>query len=177
MQDSRIEIRNTDTSSSGDTPLGFVRRRRFAGHVLAFVMLTNTACYTYVPTMTAAPQPGEYVALDISDAGRSRLNEQLGGNVSRVEGLVNAHEGSEYLVSVTKVAYFNAPSANWTGERVRLSSEAIARVEQRKFSKGRTLLFVGGALVGIAAFVLTRTILGGGTEAAEEPPHLPPAGS
>ena len=168
----------TRREPSGNTPLALLRRRRRAAGLLGVVMLANTACYTYVPVMSAAPQPGEHVALDITDMGRVRLNDQLGTGVSRVEGMVSASEGNDYLLSVTKVAYFNAPSANWSGERVRVSRDVVARVEERRFSKGRTLIVMGGVLAGIAAFVLTRSILGGGTEAGDTgPPKLPPAGS
>jgi len=178
MQSCDNEFVTTRREPSGITPLALLRRRRRAAGVLGIVMLANTGCYTYVPVMSTAPQPGEHVAFDLTDMGRVRLNDQLGGNVSRVEGMVSASEGNDYLVSVTRVAYFNAPSANWSGERVRLSRDVVARVEERKFSKGRTLLVVGGALAGIAAFVLTRSILGGGTEEGDTgPPKLPPGGS
>jgi len=176
MQHSRFENTTTRTDSGGLTLLGSLRRRRRAASLLAAVMLANTACYTYVPVMSAAPHPGEHVAFDITDMGRVRLNEQLGANVARVEGMVSANEGNDYLLSVTKVAYFNAPAANWTGERVRVSRDVIARVEERRFSKGRTLLLVGGTLAGLAAFVLTRSLIGGGTQGTDRGPPPPPGG-
>src|SRR4051812_12914701 len=92
------------TTANGATPLALVRRRR-AGAVLGAVMLLNTACYTYAPVASTSPQPGERVAIDITDQGRIHLGDQLGSGVARVEGLLNANQGDEYLVSVTKVGY------------------------------------------------------------------------
>lgn len=157
----------------GFSPLCAARRRR-AGLVLAAVSLLNSACYTYTPMLTVSPQPGQKVAIDISDQGRVRMGDQLGASVSRLEGTLNEVTPDAYMLSVTKVKYFGAPASNWTGERVQLSRDAVARMQERKFSKGRTLLATGIAVAGFALLVGSRTLFGFAREPGDTPPKNPP---
>jgi hypothetical protein len=161
-------------SSRGLAPRGFARRRG-AALALGLVMLVNTACYTYKPLFSSAPQAGQRLALEISDQGRVRLGDQLGAGVLRIEGTLNAIEGNEYVISVTRVRYISGTSSNWGGERVRLLADAVARVEERKFSKARTMLAVGSVVVAAALFVVSRDLLGFGQGSGDDvPPRIPP---
>jgi len=176
MLHSRHEMHSTTRATAGGlTPFAVVRR--LAVVVVACLLFTNTACYTYRPTLSAAPQAGERVAIDITDRGRVSLGDQLGSGVSRIEGLVNENQGDVVLVSVTKVGYINAPPANWSGERIRLSSDAIARVQERQFSKSRTLLTAGIVVGASAAFLVSRSLIGGGREDTGPPSRTPPGDS
>lgn len=176
MQDTRREMHSTTRATPGGlTPSGLARR--LAVVVVGCIVLTNTACYTYGASPSVAPQAGERVAVDITDHGRLTLGDQLGKGVARVEGLVNENQGDSMLLSVTKVGYLNAPPSNWSGERIRITPDAIARVQERHFSKGRTLLTAGIVIGASAAFILTRSLVGGGKEDTGPPPRTPPGDS
>ena len=163
------------TASRGSATLPrYARHRRLTAIVLAWVLGVNTGCYTYGPVVSTAPKPGDVVAIEISDQGRVRLGEQLGAGVTRVEGTLRGFDGSEYLLAVSRVSYLGNSPSRWGGERVRLTTDAVARVQERRFSKGRTLLAVGVAVVGLGAFIVSRGLLGFGNEAPDPPSRLPP---
>ena len=165
------------SARGNEAPIGNARRRgaalaaprRWVAVVLAGTHFL-TGCYTYVPA-SVQPSPGAEVAFDISDAGRVALAERLGPGVTRVEGRVTDATTDEYAMRVSALSQINSGRVRWSGESVRLRREYVVRSEQRKFSRGRTALAVGGAVLGLVAAILTRSLVTGGG-----PDYTPPGG-
>jgi len=96
-------------------------------------------CYALQPVRGAAPETGTTMAFDVTDAGRVELATSMGPEIDQIEGrLLNAANG-EYVVSVSSVRYLRGGHQAWTGERVGIKKEYVARTYERRFSKGRTL--------------------------------------
>jgi hypothetical protein len=127
------------------------------------VMLFNVGCYTYRPMVESGPQPGQRVSLELSDQGRAALGDQLGPGVVTVEGTLQGIQGGQYVLGVSRVTTISSGAANWGGERVRIPIGDVARSQLRTFSRGRTALLVGVVVAGLTAFIVTRSLTGGGT--------------
>jgi hypothetical protein len=169
-----MPLRSLTRSDRRDVASRRSRRRRSAAFVLAAPLLVNTvACYDYRPLAGVAPQPGQPVSLDVTDQGRVDLAEQLGAGVLRLEGTLQGIERDHYVLGVSRIAFLNGQVANWSGEKVNVPRADVGLVSERQLSKTRTALTVGAVIAAIGAFVLTRSIIGGGSVDAEK---LPPGG-
>ncbi|HEX6051016.1 MAG TPA: hypothetical protein VFZ21_17170 [Gemmatimonadaceae bacterium] len=126
-----------------------------------------TACFSYVP-VRSAPAPGAQVALEVTDEGRVALNEKIGPGVVRLEGTLAGVEGDELLVDATAATQFRGYISELGGVRVRLPQRYVTRIDERQFSRRRTLLVVGGVVAVVAGFFATK-ISGRSTPAEEEP--------
>jgi hypothetical protein len=142
------------------------RRNKVAG----FLVLGSTlvGCYTLQPTRGATASVGENVAFDVNDAGRVALGGSLGPEISQIEGRVLGHENGEYVLAVSNIKLLKGGDQVWTGEHVRIKSEYVATTYERKFSRPRTIA-VSAVGVGLFAFVLSRSIKGGGGEPDKVP--------
>lgn len=114
-----------------------------------------TACYSYVP-VRSAPRPGAQVALEVTDEGRVALNEKIGPGVVRLEGTLAGVEGDELLVDATTATQLRGYISELGGVRVRLPQRYVTRMDQRQFSRGRTLLVVGGVVAIVAGFFASK---------------------
>jgi hypothetical protein len=116
----------------------------------------------------SAPAPGAQVALEVTDEGRVALNEKIGPGVVRLEGTLAGVEGDELLVDATAATQFRGYISELGGVRVRLPQRYVTRIDERQFSRRRTLLVVGGVVAVVAGFFATK-ISGRSTPAEEEP--------
>ena len=148
-----------------------MRMYRGTGIVVGLSLLAG--CYTYEPVGAATPVIGQEFAFDINDVGRVGLGSAMGPEIAQVEGRLLSRENAEYLVSVTAVRFLRGGEQAWTGENVHIKSEYVTSTYERHFSKGRSIS-LGVAGVGAVAYLLTRSLLGGGNE-GETP--VPPIGS
>ncbi len=151
-------------------------RRRLTASVALATLALNTACYVYAP-VAAAPRPGQRLALELSDQGRVALGGQLGAGVTRVEGTVRQAGSDDLVMAVERLAQISGGTSYWGGEEVRIRRADIARTEERRLSRGRTALAVGGFVVALGAFAVTRVLGGFGGEETTPPPREPPPGS
>lgn len=140
--------------------------------VVLAVLHFCTACYTYVPVVTA-PAPGARVAIDINDDGRVALRDQLGPAVVRVEGTLTALDGDAYLVRTTSVTPIGGRPLPVDTVRVRVERRHMVRIDERQLSHSRTWIAIGTAVVIVAAFFVSGGFSGRGTP-PEEPPGGPP---
>lgn len=126
-----------------------------------------TACFAYAP-VRSTPAPGSQVALEITDEGRVALNEKIGPGVVRLEGTLAGVEGDDLLVDASAARQVRGYVSELGGVRVRLPQRFVTRMDERRFSKKRTLM-VGGALVGVVvAFFVTK--IGGKSTPGDEDP-------
>ena len=111
---------------------------------------------------------GAQVALEVTDEGRVALNEKIGPGVVRLEGTLAGVEGDEILVDADAAKQLQGYVSELGGVRVRLPQRYVTRIDQRQFSRKRTLLVVGGVVAVVAAFFATK-ISGKSTPSGEDP--------
>lgn len=138
--------------------------------LLAGLLLLG-GCYQYstVPLDTLAPS--QEVRVRITGEQSDRLEEAMGGQVSRVvEGRVARLLEETLLLEVDLVTAEAGTRSLRLAQRVDLPFAGILEVEERSFSRGRTVLFVGvgAAVVGVA--LATWVIRSGGETRGELPP-------
>ena len=148
-----------------------MRMSRCTGIVVGLSLLSG--CYTYQPLGAATPEIGQEFAFDINDVGRVGLGGSMGPEIAQIEGRLVSRENAEYLVAVTAVHYLRGGEQVWTGENVHIKSEYVTSTSERHFSKGRSIS-LGVAAAGALAFILTRSLIGGGNEGETT---VPPNGS
>ena len=119
-------------------------------------------CYTLEPIGRIAPEPGTLVTFDITDAGRTALGGSMGPEIIRIDGRVLDKDSTDYVVGVSGVRFFGGGEQAWRGERVRIKPDYVRATYERRFSKTRTVA-LAAAGVGAAAFLVTRSLLGGGS--------------
>ena len=130
-----------------------------------FIGLTSTVtgvallagCYTLQPARGTVPDVGMHMALDVNDAGRLALGGSMGPEISQIEGQLVSREAGEYLVAVSGIRMLRGGEQSWSGEKVRIKSEYVSSVYQRRFSMGRTLA-LGAVGAGAVAFLVTRSL-------------------
>jgi hypothetical protein len=125
--------------------------------LIAILLVTlSTACYSYHPLQAPVPASGTRVAAELTDAGSVAMAAQVGPQVVSVRGEVLESDRDGLLLALSSVLGRNDQETFWKGERVRLPLATVARVEQRRFALGKTMLFgavaVGGILAAIKAF-------------------------
>ncbi len=127
--------------------------------MVATAALASVGCYTLQP-IAGQPLPlGTQVSLAINDNGRAALGGQMGPEISDIQGRLLQKDSAEYVLSVTQISLLRGGEQVWAGERVRVRSEYVSTVSERRFSRGRTAL-VSGAVLGVVAVVFTQGIIG-----------------
>ena len=137
-----------------------MRRRSVA--VTVGVLHVCTACYSYVPVQST-PTAGSQVALEVTDEGRVALSEKIGPGVVRLEGTLAGVEGSDLLVDASAVKQVRGYISDLGGVRVRLPQQYVTKMDQRQFSRRRTLIVIGSVVATIAAFFIAKGVSGRST--------------
>jgi hypothetical protein len=135
---------------------------RRATAIAVAVLHVCTACYAYTPVKTP-PAPGAQVALEVTDEGRVALNEKIGPGVVRLEGTLAGVEGTELLVDAQAVKQVRGYINDLGGVRIRLPQQYVTRIDERRFSRKKTFLVVGGIVGAVAVFFVTKGFGGKGT--------------
>ena len=142
-----------------------MRRRPVA--IVVGVLHLCTACYSYVP-VRSTPPPGAQVALEVTDEGRVALNDKVGPGVVRLEGTLAGMEGDELLLDASAVRQLRGYITDLGGVRVRLPQRYVTRMDERRFSRTRTMLVIGGVAAIVVGFFATK-IAGRSTPGDEDP--------
>lgn len=136
-------------------------------------------CFTMQPLAGSRPEPapGTRLIIELTDAGRVAMANQMGPEVARFESRLVRQTDSAYVLSVSLVVGLWGAQTRWNGEQVNLRTDYVRTIGERRFSAGRTVLAAAGATASIMAIVLTRNLLGGGnsTDPNDRPP--PPNGN
>lgn len=106
------------------------------------------ACYTY-HALSANPAPQTRVSVQLTDMGRVGTAKTIGAGTQSFDGSIVATDDTSYRLAVSSVKPLRGPRVRWTGEQVTVRRDYVAIVQERRLSKGRTLLF--GAAVAFAA--------------------------
>ena len=132
-------------------------------------------CYSYVPLGGTRPEtaPGARVAIELTDEGRVGMAPQVGPEADRIEGKVLAQSDSAYELGVSMLIGLYGAESKWSGEKVAVRKEYVRRLTVRRFSAWRTAVAVGSVSAAVLTFVLTRSLLGGGSGPDTAPPPPP----
>ncbi len=115
-----------------------------------------SGCYIYRPLGTVEPQAGTRVSVALTDHGADTLARDVGPGITALRGDVVSSERTGVVLAVSSVTDRYGQEQSWRGERVRVPTLAVQRVQARGFSVSRTLLFgaafLGGSLAVWQAF-------------------------
>lgn len=117
-------------------------------HIALLVPLL-AGCYTYRPVGSATPPNGHLVRLSLTDAGTANLAAELGPSVVAVDGRLMNDSGDAYLLAVSDSRKRNGIEMGWQGEQISISKSLISTIQERKFSRTRTMLVSAGLIAGI----------------------------
>ena len=144
-------------------------RRRARQLIVLAALAAQSGCYVYVPA-DVQPTPGAEFVFELTDQGRVALGDRLGSGVLELEGRVIGRQEDRYAVSVSAVKTIESSTPqHWGGERIDLPQQYVARVRERKISRGRTFAAAAVAAGSVAAFIVTRTLIGSGNEGERTP--------
>lgn len=118
---------------------------------IASVLVSSTGCYTYPARTASDVNPPALVTVDITDAGRVELSDQMGTEVKRIEGQVVQRSDSAIRLMVTEVSFLNGTSNKWQGQEVTIRPLDVKTLSQRTYSRQRTVLamIAIGGLIGL----------------------------
>jgi hypothetical protein len=108
-------------------------------------------CYVYRPVTGGVSPSSDRVRLTLTDAGVAGLAARLGPSTVEVSGRLVGDSADAWLVSVLATRARDGVESDWSGEQVAIERVFVSRVEQRHFSRSRTLLAGTAALVGALA--------------------------
>lgn len=145
---------------------GFALRRR----VVAAALLVSTACYSHQPVIGQTLPAGAQIVISINDAGRLALGGQMGPEIAQIEGRLISKDSAEYVMSVAQLILLRGGQQVWSGERIRVKTEYITVVNEKRFSRTRTAL-VSAAALGAVALLFQQGLLG---SVSGEDGKLPP---
>ena len=111
---------------------------RLTRGLLALPILAS--CYTYTPVATLEPAGRTPIRLTLTDSGAVSLASQLGPATEQISGRVVGDSASAYLVSVLGTTRRGGTESDWKGERVVVPRIFVARAEERRFSRTKTVL-------------------------------------
>jgi hypothetical protein len=97
-------------------------------------------CYVYRPVRGPTPVGGDRIRLTLTDSGAVSLASQLGPATEEVSGRVLSDSAGAYVMSVLGTKRRGGAESDWKGEHVTVPRILVARAEERRFSRTRTLL-------------------------------------
>jgi hypothetical protein len=149
--------------------------RRVLAGLIASPLLAG--CYMTLPLADSRPEPalGAQLVVELTDQARVGLAPQLGSEVASVEGALVQRTDSQFVLGVSRVFGLWGAQSRWGGERVTFATDQVRRMSIRRFSTGRTAIAAGGVTAAVLAFVLTRSLIGGGSEPTDL--NRPPPGN
>ncbi|MGH7619058.1 MAG: hypothetical protein ACREPM_17700 [Gemmatimonadaceae bacterium] len=119
-------------------------------------------CYELQPARGNAPQLGNLMGFDITDAGRVALGGSMGPEISQIEGRLVSKDNGEYVIAVTTLHVLRGADQVWHGEQVHVKTEYVSTLYERRLSPARTVA-MGAAGLGAIAVIATRSLLGNTT--------------
>jgi len=121
--------------------------------------IASAGCYTLEPARGVTPSLGKMVAFDVNDAGRVALGGQMGPAILQVEGRLVQKDSDTYVVAVSSVRLLQGGEQTWTGEQVRIKSQWVSSVYERRLSVARSVALTAVG-VGIVGYIAARGIIG-----------------
>ena len=113
-----------------------------------FALLFLVGCHRYVPISSGPQEAGTPVRVALTDHGTAELARFVGPSVAAVQGRLVRGSREEVVLSVTSTELHNGAESYWSGEHVAVPRDAIAVLEERRFSRSRTAFLAGGLTAG-----------------------------
>ena len=128
---------------------------------IAIAALLLSGCYEYLPAPAGSSGlRGRQVSLTLTDMGSAALAQQIGPANDAIGGTLLADSANALVVAVTNVRSRNGLEQGWRGEHLAVPVQYVDRVEQRSFSKRKTVL-ASLATAGVL-FVARQAFVGAG---------------
>jgi hypothetical protein len=126
-------------------------------------MLLATGCYSYMPVSLGAAEPGAMVRAEVTDQAATSLTSQLGPGVFQVHGMLLNRDATSVSILVDSYQTRRSGELSGMSDPIRLPYDQIAHAEQKRLSKGRSILlgiaFLGGAYAMATIFVGDERVL------------------
>lgn len=143
---------------------------------LAVAALTLSGCYRYVPGTAADQAPGAEVRVELTPDGAQRLATVIGADIVSLTGRVLEVNDREVAMSVGRSLRRAGSEQSWTGERVTIPRDAIARTDRRTLDRKRTTLASLAAVLGAGLIgVILNSVSTNGNPGGGGAPPPPPA--
>ncbi|MGH7652959.1 MAG: hypothetical protein ACREMS_14110 [Gemmatimonadaceae bacterium] len=133
-----------------------------------FLLATCVSCQRYVALDAAPVSVGTDVRVNLDADAAGISFSRIGSRVQQVEGRVVGMSDSSLAIGVTTVTRLNGLEDAWSGDTVVFQRSQIQGVEEKRISASRTLLSVGGLVVG--GIVAHAGLRGGTSTVAGQPP-------
>lgn len=155
-------------------PARRILRTSVACAALGLVVLSG--CYVYVPVQPSGLVPNTDIAVDLNDQGRVGLSPQVGPEVRRISGKLLDKSPDQIRLQVADVTFVNGTENRWTGEPIGIRSDFVGIWLAQKLSIPRTAAVGLTAAAAVGAMLITRSLLGSGTEGTDtkKGPTQPP---
>jgi hypothetical protein len=143
---------------------------------MAFSMVVNTACYSFVPAPQGVTQKiGGEVKVRLNAEGTTELARVLGPRVEYAEGTLTSVEADgSVVVGVTSVRLLDGIDQVWSGRSVvTFAPKHVVEVQVRALDKKKTRVASIAAIVGLVT-VFALAISGGGAHGTSDPGAAPP---
>ncbi len=150
------------------SPVSVVCSRGLARIAPVALAALCAGCYEYGPMPQARGNGRQTVEVLLNERGRADFVDRIGPDALSLEGELVERRDSTLTVNVASVRYINQSVTKWTGERLVVSSGQLRDIRNKRLSVSKTGFAVGSAIGGLVAFIVTRSLFGGGDS--------PPAG-
>jgi len=108
---------------------------------MSIVLAAATGCYAYVPVEPGGADPGTIVRAEVTEQAASELTSRLGPGVLELRGTVIDRDEKSLALVLESYTSTRAGELSANGEAVRLPFDGFRQVEQKRFSRSRSLLF------------------------------------
>jgi len=121
-----------------------------------------SACYRYTPILATPADVGTDVRVGLTDAGSLALGPMIGPQVETMDGRLVTIADTSLVLSVQQTENRAGLETSWRGERVTVPRSAVARIERRQLSQGRSWAVGALAVAAVAAIGRAVNLVGGG---------------
>ncbi len=131
--------------------------KRFVGLCLA--LLCATGCYQVVPlSLSATPVRGATVLVDLNSRGSDSLARLIGPGIASLRGDVLSVDSVKMTVAMLMVTDRRDIDSYWTREPLVVQRSFMDRLQERRFSKAKSIIMGVGLTTGL--FILTDAMTG-----------------
>jgi len=125
--------------------------------------MLQLGCYNATPVVGAATLPAGLVTIQVNERGRLLVGNKLGSLLDKVVGRIVRADSVNIEIAVETAEDVRGSLARWGGEKFTIPREGIATMNQKKVSRWRTGLLLGGIVVGliIGLLAINGTSFGG----------------
>lgn len=117
-------------------------------------------CYRTTPVTAPSPDSRVQLVVDLTDAGSVQLAPKLGTRIESVRGTVADETEAGLALLLLATTNRTGSEAHWRGERVEIPRDYIAGMRERRFDRGRSILFAALLVGGV---IVAGGIIGGGS--------------